>query len=944
MRLQLSSLLLLCLLLPAAVIAQQTIAAGPWSAVLGDRGPSQILYNGEPLARSGALSAYLPDWKGTRFTMDGATLQVEGSTATWTREDPGNQSATLTLELGEKGCMFSLHTTIEVDGPSEFSLQLLPEAVRTDETTLFTWLEGRPSIIGLDVPFERISSITDLRFEPPDRSVQLICDGMEMQDRRAANGELFLVSVLGGTTGEPREVDKSITLQVTPVPAEDIEARGVLLSQRPEEYLPIEPKNPGFEHGEALEGWSLNPLAAVDREVKHYGEQSARLTIEHELEPESRSQVYLTQMVPVTEGRLYRTSVSIRTEDVKSGSPAGTSSTGATVIVEFADKQGKWFAGGSYAKGLYGTVDWRSLRTDPVQAPKGAGFAIIYLALRAYGTAWFDDVRFEEVRRHAVLLSPLSGTRVDDNTPRFDWYYHPGVPTALELSSTEDFSADVRRLTDVRQPPYSLDEPLAPGQWYWRLLAPEFDYASPAWRFTQTAPLDQDCTEPRILAEHGHLSRPDEPVTIRFADNVGVTKATLMVDGEEVVAELDLQAQELSFAPAEGWTPGLHSLGVEAADAAGNRAGRALFYTHTPDMPRTVWLQEKGVQTNGERKFLFGMYGIREEDMPEMAAGGFDFVHNYRWDGAGTTEEAIEYLDEAEKHGLQAFMGLSRARLMAEDEQFVAQRVAALMTHPGLLCWYLYDEPDLPFQYVSPLWMERYYKLIQALDPFHPIVVTCAYDSAVPLYKDALDVHWTQVYGNTTFVSSRLEKHRAVLNPETPLAAILHCYDRAQKTKVEDGVVSNPEDFEPSPAVLRANAFMAVAHRASCLIWWWWGQGGTTYGTVAHIPDAWAALQQAVADISSLEPVLTADGDVQTWIEEPQEGIQVHVWEKRLPGKTVIIAVNRDEQPCEATLNLKLTGGNRTAKRLFEDGTIGIAGGKLADTFQALGVHVYEVE
>ena len=406
---------------------------------------------------------------------------------------------------------------------------------------------------------------------------------------------------------------------------------------------------------------------------------------------------------------------------------------------------------------------------------------------------------------------------------------------------------------------------------------------------------------------------------IDFGDNVGVERVTLLVDGEDVSASVRAAATEARYAPSGRWEQGLHTAEVRVEDAAGNAAERQLFFTHSKKLPQTTWRQFGGVETDGKRRFLLGMYGVNVEHMAEIAAAGFDFVHSYRWDGAGTNDEALEYLDAAQKHGLQAFIGIDRQKLIAGNEQFVAERVGALMRHPALFAWYLFDEPDLKHQYVSPMWMQRYHRLLKTLDPFHPVVVTCAYDDAVPRYRDGLDVHWTQVYGSTAFVASRLDKHRGFLHENTPLAAILHCYDRAQTGKVREGTKPDPAKFEPDGRLLRANAFMAIAHNSSCLVWWWWGYGGgDRYFTIANAPEAWASMKKTVADIKSLEPVLTADDEVHPWIETPSDEVEVHCWEKKLADRTVIIAVNRNDVACEVAIKPKTLPGECRVEVLFE--------------------------
>jgi hypothetical protein len=479
--------------------------------------------------------------------------------------------------------------------------------------------------------------------------------------------------------------------------------------------------------------------------------------------------------------------------------------------------------------------------------------------------------------------------------------------------------------------------------WHWRVRVPQYDAASATWSFRQTAGLDEDTTEPVIAPAHGWLAGPLAPIEIAYSDNVGVERVRMTVDGSDVTERVEVGAERAIFTPQEAWTPGLHVVDVHAEDAAGNAAHRTVFFTAGRPEQQIAWEERGGVSIDGERRFLLGMYGVAEEHMPEMAAAGFDYVHSYRWDGSGTTEDALAYLDEAQRNGLRAFMGLERGRLMAGDERFVAERVAALMRHPALLAWYLYDEPDLEHQYVSPESLERYYRLIGALDPFHPVVVTCARDSAVPEYRDTLDVHWTQVYGGTAFVAARIERHREMLREGTPLAAILHCYDRAQSGLLEGGGTPDPAAFEPRGELMRANAFMALAHDSSGLLWWWWGYGGSArFFTVANAPEAWSSLRETVAQIRELAPILTAEGEVATRVLEPAEGVEVHLWEKRLADRVVTIAVNRDEVAVETGWVPQWGPEEGVVRVRFEEREVAVDGGRVTDSFGPLGVHVYE--
>ena len=136
---------------------------------------------------------------------------------------------------------------------------------------------------------------------------------------------------------------------------------------------------------------------------------------------------------------------------------------------------------------------------------------------------------------------------------------------------------------------------------------------------------------------------------------------------------------------------------------------------------------------------------------------------------------------------------------------------------------------------------------------------------------------------------------------------------------------------------------MAIAHNSSGLAWWWWGQGSDLFMTVAHAPKAWAALQETVRQIRDLRPVLEAQVEPRLWIEKPAEGQEVHLWEKTLPGRTVIIAVNREKTPCTLSFASPAFAGKKQASVLFEDRSVTLADGKLSDPFAGWAVHVYEV-
>ncbi len=924
--------LLACL--TSAVLAQQTVQSGPWSIQLAPAGPVSISYEGQVLLRNGQINGFLPEWRGNRFSLAGGQLTPTATGAVWTRRVPDNQDATLTVTSVDNRLTLALETTLRAAGPTEYSVELVPEAVRTDEKYCAIALNGKPSALDLTGQFATVGGVQELSFEQPERTIIVRSQGAMLQDRRDRNAGFFLVFALNGT-GKPQTETRTIEVEVRPAKPEEIAARSAFLAQRAVEQAAVPVPNAGFEDG--LSKWSGNPRASADPAVKHGGKQSARVTIP--ATQTDRTGIYLVQQIPITGGLLYSAEAFVKTQDVVAATLGEMSPTGATVIIEWADKQGRWLASGDYATGSYGTTDWRRVTTKAMRSPADAGYAIIFLSLRATGTGWFDDIKLTQVKRNVVLVRPALGAPVADNTPELAWQYQDLADATVELSPDESFPADKTRRMEAAGPsPVSLDTPLAPGKWYWRVRIPEHATVSAVWQFEQTAALTQDCTPPSIAADHANLPTPRRAVTVHYRDNVGVTGLVLKLDGREVAARVGPTSAH--YVPASDWTPGLHRLDVEARDAAGNTTTRRLFLNYTPGVTKKEWLATGGVAIDGKPQFLLGMYGVRTQDIPEMAQAGYDFVHNYTWDGAGSNASAIEYLDACHKHGLQAFIGFDRQKLQACDETFVAERVGALGRHPALLAWYLFDEPDLPHQYVPPDQLRRLYQLIHTLDPLHPVIVTVAQGNMMPRYHDSYDVYWSMDYSTPANNARNFDTHRQALRPGVPIMSIVHCY----QGNAPGGAKFDPDKFAPGPAMLRACAFMALAHDSSGLCWWWWGQGSNIFMTVANAPTAWAALKATVAQIRALRPVLEAQVAARMWVERPAEGAEVHLWEKALADRTVLIAVNRDNKPCEVAIGSPALAGKTRATVLFEDRTVAPTDGKLSDKFEPLGVHIYEVK
>jgi hypothetical protein len=276
---------------------------------------------------------------------------------------------------------------------------------------------------------------------------------------------------------------------------------------------PVELENPGFEA--AASGWSLPRNAAIDASVAHGGAASVSLTVE---DPDTDG-VYITRNVPVEAGATYVVSCYVKTESVTEVS-SKRESVGAGLIVEWTDRDGKWISGGEYACNRYGTRDWELAECKTLRAPDNAGFAMVCLALRDKGKAWFDDFAFTAMETEVDLLEPAADAKIACNTPRFAWGEMPKTDRyTVDISQNKAFPANATQSHQVvSETSFQLKEPLAPGVWYWRVRAPGANHTAPR-AFTQTAPKGRDCLPPEVRTNARRVLAADEPFSVLVYEN-----------------------------------------------------------------------------------------------------------------------------------------------------------------------------------------------------------------------------------------------------------------------------------------------------------------------------------------------------------------------------------------------------------------------------------------
>ena len=670
--------------------------------------------------------------------------------------------------------------------------------------------------------------------------------------------------------------------------------------------------NPGFEEGKKdLNSFPHN--ASIDTEVFRSGIRSLKMVVKDY----KKDDVYVTRLIPVKPGYIYSASVWMKIADVVSA-PVRNGPVGAGLYVEWADANGRWMlgTGAKHVAKHYGTHDWQKLEAKGICVPDKVAYAIVYFVLRAGGTAWFDDFEFKEDFATAVQpVFPADGSRIGTNRPRFAWRTE-GFQLAnhiLKLSSDPTFPADKTvTVTCGSECACRFDRPLDPGTYYWTVMPPALDAPLKAWRFEQPLPADVDVTPPELLTRGARVHGNRETVRFRVREEGSAAAPSARI-GDWPAAEVNGRGDgvwELVFkTDKKFWKKGLSELRLEVADAAGNRTEESVYVLNAPASATSVRVASDGrYEENGTRIFPIGIYQVATNYLDEVKAAGFDVVHMYAWESSQDDTAPRGYLDACRKAGLKAFIGFDRGSWNRVVPSFgvcggnfghIARRVAALSDHPALFCWYLFDEPNIDYQYVSPSRLTACANLIRALDPDHPVVVS-TYGEMMRDYVPSYDTHWSQLYNTCKMNHKELVAQRERIGQSTPVTMLVSSYARTKK-------LADKDDFPIKEKAFRSRTYLSLVEGANGLFWWWFARDNGLYVTAAECPKAWQQQIKVVGELREMLPIVNAPGAATRGCTPDGS---VLWWRKSVGAKTLLVAVNVSGD--KVTVSLDLPDGGPT--------------------------------
>lgn len=361
-----------------------------------------------------------------------------------------------------------------------------------------------------------------------------------------------------------------------------------------------------------------------------------------------------------------------------------------------------------------------------------------------------------------------------------------------------------------------------------------------------------------------------------------------------------------------------------------------------------------------DQKPIFPM-GIFNSGKPqEEAEAGFTVTHAYNatrvFKGVRPDDQAaLEFLNRTEKAGMKACFMVPLAFAQDGDWNAFRRRIRMFKNHPALLCWD--EEEGLARGDWKMDTLQKVYQILKEEDPNHPFMVGDARDvifrvkdrsNFFPLqYMDMGMWWWYPIPMSKKKTIDALEGEEVQGTELTPPTFLTQAKTdkpiwvgvQSYKKGAEEKMKAKQGRF-PTPTEYRAQAYIAVAAGGKGLMWY---GGYVTGGILAgknRDEGHWKELKQLVTELHSLSDEFMSPSLDKPTISPAKAPISVAI--KKSPKRTILIAVNRSEDPLDIQLSSPAIQPGHAAV-ISEARSIETKSGSLSDHFNAYATHVYEL-
>jgi hypothetical protein len=350
--------------------------------------------------------------------------------------------------------------------------------------------------------------------------------------------------------------------------------------------------------------------------------------------------------------------------------------------------------------------------------------------------------------------------------------------------------------------------------------------------------------------------------------------------------------------------------------------------------------------------FPIGIYGAGIKDLSELKEAGFNSVQTYSSD-MGLLSSLIL---EAERRRLKVMVGVPGEAWKRDITSFFSR----IRNSPGILSWYLADEPE--GRGIPPSYIWRLNDYIHKMDSTHPTSLVLVRSKKTYDYGDGVDILMVDPYPipqmPITWLSESIDEARMATFDEKPILAVIQAFDWSAFPAGED---KREWGRNPTYEEERCLSYLAIVHGAKGIFYYTY-KGGKY--NIRDYPEHWKGIKRIVWELNQIYPLLLASStnqELDIEIEsENLEGVKlqnkpsdIHYTVKfmdNMPSKKYpvvikkgmyIIAVNVSDKPAK----VKMYGSffKNKVNVVFENRVISTKERKLADYFGPYEVHIYEI-
>jgi len=675
---------------------------------------------------------------------------------------------------------------------------------------------------------------------------------------------------------------------------------------------------------------------------------------------------YAEYFIPVKSGKWYGAECRVRCKDVKC---KDAKSRGAVVFLQFAGEHKEWIGGGSFPRGLNGDKDWTWLKVDFTrQIPENVAYIQLMIGLEgATGTAWFDNIIVEEVKeiKGPDVISPVENEEVSTSLPLLNWKNEDNESKdtlstyAIQVSQNTEFPPGKTIEQTVSKPPYRLEQPLQLGKWHWRIqkikITPEHTKCPPSK--IHTFIVNEKAAQtiwPPIIKPLWSWSPDPMPILSAY---IGPDKVAAIDDIKVLIDEIpvDIVSYEnsiLKFRPKADLQPALHTIKIAVRRTACDSVSEESYFCNKRLSAVFNIRHDNVLLLDGKPFFPLGSYrdpSDKLDDFSGLLEAGFNVTHDsyYFENNHSDISNVRKYLDDADKNGLKVFLGFEYKQFQNQDYGSMQKLMFEIMDCPGLLTWYMPEEPI--GRRIREEDLSRLYRQIKAVDKVHPASLLLyegylAYQSSDAKrdyrgYIDTCDIVWTDPYPipeyPLTMIEVCIKKVITMSDNKKPVWAVLQAFDYNYYNSWKAGNRPKEMPTRPTPLETRFMAYLALSAGATGLIWYW--EPNKMVHMRNDTPVVWQGLCDTVREMKSLMPFLTAEKTENDVFNVPAP---FRSWTRQVGDKRILVLLNTSEKA--ADMKLDLSGFNpKTTYSYPDNSAIVLTDKTLDERFNPYEVKVY---